>query len=263
MSPGSTLARSASANLEEVPATTISDEKAIRATIYERYRWSVTMLKKLLTIVIGLVLMTGCSELQLIGQDDLALQGSSQSACKTNSGDALSKSTTENGGVSIGVLEYAKDGDAITIYHIDALQPCEARIEFDLEVRGREIILREIDRASADSQCMCRMDLQATIANLSEGGTYLVKVYNEDMSFLFGTLEITGGEPCELECRAADDCWDRNIAHPDCGGGWACLEGYCVFECGREEFCDNDEQCPPDSLCEIGPEGLARIIHDE
>ena len=206
---------------------------------------------------LSLLFSLGCLE-EDSSQDSIFLGEPSQSECKSQDDKLVLKALADdadpteagNSDFYIGALDYRTVGTEVTVYHFDSLQNCSAEMAFNMERRGQEITLTEINTSDEASRCTCRMDLEVTLHNLSDGETYFIEVYNEDHSTLYGRLTVEVGEPCTLECVQPEDCWNLDLATPDCIGDWACIENTCQWHCEQDWECASDSDCPEGMFCD-------------
>ncbi len=206
---------------------------------------------------LSMLFVLGCFD-EEGSEDSVYLGDPSQSECKNQDDNLVLKALSDdadlddagNSDFYIGALDYRTEGTDVTVYHFDSLQNCSAEMAFNMELRGNEITLTEVNTSEELSRCTCRMDLEVTIHNLVDGETYYIEVYNEDHSTFYGRLTVEVGEPCDLECVEPEDCWGLDIAIPDCVGDWACIENTCQWHCGMDWECASDSDCPEGMICE-------------
>ena len=110
------------------------------------------------------------------------LEGFSQSECL-----AYPKgTTTEANDDSIAAVSYE---DTLRVSHFDAFYNCCFQIDVAFEQNGP--VLNFIEHPSGEScRCMCYFKITSTVVGLAPG-TYIVRVWNEDLSVLFGEVEVT------------------------------------------------------------------------
>ena len=137
------------------------------------------------------------------GVDGPALGTFNTSGCKLD--NASQRSLMDGNMIEAVVFE-----TSVTIIHHDAQYQCNAEIGWELEVNGTTLILREVDKSTVVTRCMCPMDLSTTIENLAAGGKYTIQVWDEFQTRMFGEVTVDLGD-CNEQCVTDEDCW----AYPD------------------------------------------------
>jgi len=88
------------------------------------------------------------------------------------------------------VVIFVKDG-SIVVQHFNVVYNCGAVIVPEVKTESGKIIIREIETLpNGAMRCMCRFDFEAII-DVYEKGTYIVELWNEDFSKMFGSEAVT------------------------------------------------------------------------
>ncbi|UCE17326.1 MAG: hypothetical protein JSV84_10520 [Gemmatimonadota bacterium] len=81
------------------------------------------------------------------------------------------------------------ENDTLSVFHFDAFYNCCFHIDVAFEHNGP--ILNFIEHPSGEPcRCMCYFNIASTVVGLAPGA-YTVRVWNEDLSTLFGEVDIT------------------------------------------------------------------------
>lgn len=107
-------------------------------------------------------------------------------------------------------------GDTVIVYHTGAYYNCCSKIEYTIVLHADTIDLIESETGDP-CDCLCCFDLSTTITNLVPG-TYLVRVWNEDQSILYGQVEVTIGGNVSPGEVTQSECLDGTIVPP--GRAW-------------------------------------------
>ncbi|HNU69579.1 MAG TPA: hypothetical protein PKG82_10550, partial [Myxococcota bacterium] len=177
------------------------------------------------------------------GVDGPALGTFNTSGCKLD--NASQRSLMDGNMIEAVVFE-----TSVTIIHHDAQYQCNAEIGWELEVNGTTLILREVDKSTVVTRCMCPMDLSTTIENLAAGGKYTIQVWDEFQTRMFGEVTVDLGD-CNEQCVTDEDCWAYpDLPRLDCEGRWACIKGLCNYACEPyDPGCTSDYDCPEGFQC--------------
>lgn len=177
------------------------------------------------------------------GVEGPALGAFNTSGCKLES--AQQRSLMDGNMIEAVVYE-----TSVTIIHHDAQYQCNADISWELEVNGSTLILREVDKSTVVTRCMCPMDLSTTIENLAVGGKYTIQVWDEFETRMFGEVTVDLGD-CNAQCVTDEDCWSYpDLPRLDCEGRWACIQGLCNYACEPyDPGCTSDADCPEGFQC--------------
>ena len=85
----------------------------------------------------------------------------------------------------IGNFFYTINENSIGIKHQGIYDHCEAIWCFEMEVTTEnKIIIKEIDKSTSLSWCVCRFDISTSIVNIYSGLRYEIEIWNDDMTEL-------------------------------------------------------------------------------
>ncbi len=88
-----------------------------------------------------------------------------------------------------GTVYFEVNHDTLIMRHDSSVYHCAAIIAITLIQEGSVLNFVEEDTSSVPANCICPFDLTATVAGL-QAGWYTAKVWNEDMTILFGQADI-------------------------------------------------------------------------
>lgn len=110
------------------------------------------------------------------------LAGYAQSGCIET---LLSDGQTQNN----DIVYFEVNHDALIMHHDSAIYNCAAIIVITLVQEDSVLNFVEENTSSMQANCICPFDLTATVVGL-QPGWYTAKVWNEDMTILFGQADI-------------------------------------------------------------------------
>ena len=182
--------------------------------------------------------------------DQIGLSGGVQGQCENFDARSVGADPMDQliGEVSIEVTHnWAK------VVHSNVVYNCAAQIRFELEVQGSTLVITEMDDSTQQADCLCPIDLEVQVVNLACNTTYGVQLFNEDHTLMFAnkTFKTNACPDDTWQCVTAQDCYDQNIVHPECVGGFQCQQNQCAWVCENSLDCQTDSDCPYGYYCLI------------
>jgi len=112
--------------------------------------------------------------------------------------------------------------DTVIVYHLNAEYHCGSVIEYEIIENDFLIDILEIETwPDGPGYCMCCYDLGIYLVGLAPG-TYHIRVWNEDMTELYGEVWVTVGSQAineEVSFYQSECFWGSNICGDANGDG--------------------------------------------
>jgi hypothetical protein len=116
-----------------------------------------------------------------------------QLAISSGSSECLSGTEDESAGDALcpgGTVRFGVSDDALFVYHDSAYYNCCASFAFTVETDGPVVDFIEADTSSEHCYCMCKFNLEGSIAGLAPG-TYTVRLWTDGKTELLEEAELT------------------------------------------------------------------------
>lgn len=155
-----------------------------------------------------------------------------QLAISSGFSECLSGTEAESAGDALrpgGIVRFGVTGNTLFVYHDSAFYNCCALFAFTVEIDGPVVDFIEADTSAEHCHCMCRFNLESSIAGLAPG-TYTVRLWTDDKTQMLGEAILTITGTAGVFFRT--DCDTLFVQHD---GRWANCGSSFVFEFRQDD----------------------------